>query len=936
MTAVSPPPAHRGDGPLRERGGVRTSVASDAASARAGSGRLTVLRGATGTGRSALLEAVVQDAEAHGMRVLRARCSTADSKTAFAAALRLLGRNGGSRSDATRARRAPEDRAVSRYHRELPAWLWRLLSCHADDAPLLLAVDDVHLADGPSRRWFAEAARRLDHLPVLIVATERSQYDMLPPAPGLAHSLSPTLVRVHALGPLSRAAAESLVRDGLGPNAPAAWVEGCVQAGAGNPLLLRALLEDLRSSAMDQAAGFPDNCASLYSGSFSAAVAWWLESAGPKTAAVARTLAELEEGHDDVELLAEVAGADPVRTSGWITAMLRLGLLRDDPALGRVGLAHPLLRDAVLEGWPWALRQSAHRRAAEARHRRGDPADAVAGHLLRAPVVGAAWAVHALLDAAAAALQAGRTADAAAILRRALDEPLSRARRAQLLTELGFLEIASARPAGIPRLAEAMRLRELPRERVEATVTLGSALARQGQAHAAFTLFQELKADRSLADDPLLTRTVRLAAALLSDHDRDIRREVYAVLRDAAAHRPAEIGPAERALLVRYQATAGLLSADQAMRQIRALLSSPEDPQLMPYLLGTAAAVAQWADALDDADRLVRSGLVEHCLAPLHPMHQALRNVRLDTAAARGEYARVLSELAGERAASGHPSNLLAQSLLALVETGRLAEAERLAQPVDLRRAQDSWELNRFLYARGVLRSAAGDPEGALADFLECGRRQTARDVLSPIVTPWRSAAAECLLALGSPQAALPLAEEEKRLAVVWDTPRLLGRALRVLGAASSGRRGQELTAQAVEVLRGAELDAELVSALVCRGRQLAAAGRGKQARPVLLEAAATAERLGAVRLQGLAEQALREGGLWSRATGLTGLAALTDSEARIARLAAAGRRNAEIADHLHLALRTVETHLTSTYRKLGIRGRSQLATALGGQAPTG
>ncbi|MFI6148587.1 LuxR C-terminal-related transcriptional regulator [Streptomyces sp. NPDC051109] len=48
------------------------------------------------------------------------------------------------------------------------------------------------------------------------------------------------------------------------------------------------------------------------------------------------------------------------------------------------------------------------------------------------------------------------------------------------------------------------------------------------------------------------------------------------------------------------------------------------------------------------------------------------------------------------------------------------------------------------------------------------------------------------------------------------------------------------------------------------------------------------------------------------------------------------GRTNTETPDLLHLARRTVETHLTSTYRKLGIRSRSELpATPARTRPPT-
>ncbi|MCZ0997156.1 helix-turn-helix transcriptional regulator [Streptomyces mirabilis] len=49
-----------------------------------------------------------------------------------------------------------------------------------------------------------------------------------------------------------------------------------------------------------------------------------------------------------------------------------------------------------------------------------------------------------------------------------------------------------------------------------------------------------------------------------------------------------------------------------------------------------------------------------------------------------------------------------------------------------------------------------------------------------------------------------------------------------------------------------------------------------------------------------------------------------------MAALAADGRTNAEIAELLHLARRTVETHLTSAYRKLGIRRRTELTAVIG------
>jgi DNA-binding NarL/FixJ family response regulator len=67
----------------------------------------------------------------------------------------------------------------------------------------------------------------------------------------------------------------------------------------------------------------------------------------------------------------------------------------------------------------------------------------------------------------------------------------------------------------------------------------------------------------------------------------------------------------------------------------------------------------------------------------------------------------------------------------------------------------------------------------------------------------------------------------------------------------------------------------------------------------------------------------------------LSGLESLTPSERRVAEMAAEGPTNREIAQALFITQRTVEVHLTSIYRKLGISSRSQLAAALGQPAPT-
>ncbi|MFJ2594870.1 LuxR C-terminal-related transcriptional regulator [Streptomyces erythrochromogenes] len=940
---------------LFERADALALLASEARRARAGSGRLLLFRGPTGTGRSALLRASIRHGADHGMQVLTVSCSPEESGEPLAPLRKMLCPTAGCGQD--------DDPATDPDHRRHADRLWRLLCSRAADAPLLLAVDDVHLADHASRRWLLDAARRLAPLPVLMVVTERVQYDVTPPAPGFSHGLAPSLVRVHTCGPLGRPAAESMVHDVFGPDTDPAWTNGCVAASAGHPLLLRALLDDLRVVAPDggrSGSALPDTCADLYPGAFVAAVTWWLDSAGHETATVARTLAEVKgcAGRADERdvpgrecLLAAVTGSGPARVLGWATAMTRLGLLRPDPVQGDLWFAHPLLRDAVLDGWSHERREAVHRAAADFRYRRGDSAEEVAGHLLRTGPVGMPRSAATLLDAAAEATRAGRTGDAADYLRGALDEPLAPERRAEALVELATLESVTEPSGGVPRLTEALRLRELPRDRALTAIALGTALTRRGESRAALDVLRGLDGVR---EDPVLARTVLAASALFAERDAGLGRTVRAELgaepgtdgKDDGAAGPSS--PTVAVLRLRYEAAAGLVSAEEALRRLRRLTTTPEHPLPAPYLLGAAACVAQWADALDWADRLAAAGLAGHRVSPLHPAHDLLLHVRIDTAAARGDFARVLTYaeengLPVDGAGPPVAGNLAAQAVLALVRTDRLAEARRLADGVGIGvgvgSAEDDWEAGRFRYARGVLRAASGDRHGALADFLECGRHGLDGEPAGPVVTPWRSAAAEVQWALGRPREALALADEEYRLATAWGTPRVVGRALRVLGEVTGGRRGLALTEQAVEMLRGAPpapgavpepgSGLELAPALVSHGRLLTAAGHPRRARPLLREASVIAERLGATGLLTLTQDMLRVGGARSGSAPLTGEASLTGSERRVAALAADGRTNAEISDLLHLARRTVETHLTSTYRKLGIQRRADLAGAM-------
>ena len=89
----------------------------------------------------------------------------------------------------------------------------------------------------------------------------------------------------------------------------------------------------------------------------------------------------------------------------------------------------------------------------------------------------------------------------------------------------------------------------------------------------------------------------------------------------------------------------------------------------------------------------------------------------------------------------------------------------------------------------------------------------------------------------------------------------------------------------------------------------------------------------GAVPLAERARAELGAAGLRPRAMALKGVGALTASERRVADLAAEGQTNKDIAQALYVTPKTVEVHLSNSYRKLGIRSRRELAEALAAPA---
>jgi DNA-binding CsgD family transcriptional regulator len=230
---------------------------------------------------------------------------------------------------------------------------------------------------------------------------------------------------------------------------------------------------------------------------------------------------------------------------------------------------------------------------------------------------------------------------------------------------------------------------------------------------------------------------------------------------------------------------------------------------------------------------------------------------------------------------------------------------------------------------RARLRILNGDLVGGLEETLEVGRHAEPLGARNPAFLAWRSQAALALLQLGAQDEAHRLAEEEVELARSWGTPRALGAALRTAGLIEGRERGLALLEEAVEVLNGSPAKLEHARARTELGAMLRRANRRSEAREQLRRALELATICGATPLAERAETELRATGTRPRRVALTGIESLTPSERRVAHIAAEGATNREIAQALFVSPKTVEVHLSSVYRKLGISSRWRLPAVL-------
>jgi ATP/maltotriose-dependent transcriptional regulator MalT len=919
---------------LLERSGELAVVHGALTAAAAGRGGALVIEGPAGIGKTRLLESARGAAVAEeGFRVLVARASPLERDFGFGVVRDLLTpvvRDPGDRAALLQGAARLAGPALDLGERGAPTFavchgIYWLVAGIADRRPLLLVVDDAHWADDSSLRALNHVAHRIADLPVLLVVATR------PAEPGSdagelieALAAEPTTAVLRP-GPLSEAATRQLLRATFGTAVDDGFAAACHEVCEGNPLLLASLTRSLVAAgiAPDAAAtaAVRDRAPAIVSAFVLPRLRHLPRSAG----AAARALSVLSRD-TELRFVSAVAGLDAEETARAVDRLAAADLVVLEP---RLHFTHPLVAQAVADHMPAADRQQAHRTAARELAADGMPAQAVAAHLLEVPPLRDPWVVQRLREAARQALDRGAPQPAVTFLERALAEPPPPELRPRVLYELGDAETRLGRPAGVDRLAEALT-----------TTTAVTA-----RAHVALRLARGLVASRELPRALEVLAGAVADADGAADVDPDLRRMLEAEYIGLAVSRPQSRADAlarlDRLLpdarpdtltgcMLLATASVELLQVPARMREAtghaaRALrgvvrLDVPF-PTAVLYLaapvLAAAGEVGRAMTAIEAgvADARARGAPVELSAALGSRAEGALRLGALLDAEADARLSEELSEQAGT---PYHRRLSLTTLLPVLVERADLAAAER-----ELAGLRVGVGYAGLLIALGELRLAQGRSDEALELLLAGGARLEQRHWTHPGLFPWQTLAALAHHRAGRAAEARRVAECALSTARTYAASTATGVALRTLGALTGD---VDALTGAADVLAGTEARLEHARALVELGAALRRANHRTDARQPLRAGLDLATRLGATALRRQAADELAATGARPRNPRSTGVEALSPSERRVARLAAEGNSNRDIAQALFVTTKTVEVHLSACYRKLGVTSRTELA----------
>jgi DNA-binding CsgD family transcriptional regulator len=784
-----------------------------------------------------------------------------------------------------------------------------LLSEAAEERPLLCVVDDAQWLDRASARALAFVARRLLAEKIALVFAAREPGDVLAGLPEL-HVLS-----------LGHRDARTLLESALPAPLDERVLDRIVVETRGNPL---ALLELPRGLTPTQLAG-----------------GFGLPAAVPLSASIeesfTRRLANLP---GDARRLLLVAAADPVGDTALVwRAAQQLGIPESVAEtveaeglleLGaRVVFRHPLVRSAIYRGAGLKDRRAVHRALAEATDPLIDP-DRRAWHRAQAAPTPDEDVAAELERSAGRAQARGGVAAVAAFLERAAALTPEPARRAQRLLaaatakrDAGDLEAALGLLVGV----EAGVLDELVRARVD--LLRAQIAMEQRRGGDAGRLFLSA-ASRFEPLDPELARETYLEAlggAMASD--LEVAGGALAVAAAARAAPPGTVPPRRVDVLLdafAIRLTDGYAAAAPTFARALELLLAMED--VGPWLSlssgrnSNIVALEMWdEEALHllaarqvqvarDAGALVHLQFALSFLARSHMLAG-----ELTAAALMIDEARMIAE------ATGNPAHVNAPMILAAWR-GDETQASELIEATSAEAATRGWTSNN--YARSVL-------------YNGLGRHDAARDAAWEAFQPDPIGYGTWLL----PELAEAASRTDDRAllesTLEWLSERTgvissgwaAGIEARVRALLSDGEVADGLYRQSIAHLSGIRMRLELARAHLLYGEWLRRERRRLDARKHLRTALEAFRSMGAEAFARRAERELLATGEHARKRTVDTLDQLTAQETQIARLAANGHTNRDIAARLFISTSTVEYHLRKAFRKLDVKSRTQLEDRL-------
>jgi DNA-binding CsgD family transcriptional regulator/tetratricopeptide (TPR) repeat protein len=917
--------------PIRGRDIEVAALGEQLALLRAGRGSVTVVRGASGGGKTRLLDEAVAIARRLGARTGRHAAAPGDEVVPVGALMGALFGGGNPLLDRGQLRdlsALPENRYWVLHELE------GLLERAAVEEPLLVVVDDVQWADAGTAGAVETLSSRLAGLPVAWILAARPT-EVAPEVDVVLRRLTGAQATAIELTPLGGEAVAALVRDLVGGDPEPALLEMADGVG-GVPFWLTELFRGLGD---EQLVDVRDGVARLREQRLPARVAGSMRDRLTRLSPEARSFASVAAvlgRRVTFEHVAMMLRTDAFSLVAPVQELLAADLLFED--VDALGFRHDILREAVLGTLPVSARAALERQAARVLVETGAPPVEVAARLAANARPGDEEAIEILL-AAGRSLANSDPERAAELLGRTLElMAADDARRAGVAGETAVLLHAAGRPDRATAFADGV-LRELLPPEQESEVQYSIA--------GMFSLSPDLRAQAG-------RRALALPGLGEADRARHLARLVHNVLsagrRTEAQELLPEVTPAvmaagdEAAIFslqlavggLRYQEGDFTASLAQIESAVRSGPASGEE--------GRVRIAQQWRsevlaalDRFDEAIDVRTNGLVG---AQRESQAWAIRwweQWRGRQHYQLGEYADAVAALEAVflpeeaqvhlSAVNGAALSALAGAALHLGDQGLALRCRAYAEsivddaPPEIRR-HSAWVLARLAHADG--------------------RPRDGRDVLAglglpehePILAflPGDVADDPQLVRLALAAGDRPLAERAAAFAVDRaarnpDVRSVQGTAAHARGLLAGDRAAIE---EAVSHLEHSPRRPALASAVEDAAVLAADAGDAEAAVAGLDRAFALWTAMGATADVARVRRRLRALGVVRRvsvtARPESGWGSLTESELSVVRAITGGMTNREAAEHLFLSPHTINSHLRHVFAKLKIKSRVDLA----------